>query len=145
MCPEPESRGWLEDTYSQTAQLTKINTSISPYKKGEALERQPARSPVVFQGAAQHEERQPDGSAEGQGHESCNGTRRALRGQGGRREPPHRSPLPAAPAPPLRRRPGSASPTRPLRRLQPEDRSPRAGALGTFDPRHVRGSRTTPS
>lgn len=66
------------------------------------------RSPVVLQGAAQHEERQPDGSAEGQGHESCNSTGRAVRGSR-RRRPGHRASLPGHRQPP---HPGPAIPQR---------------------------------
>lgn len=62
----------------------------SAWKRGRAFNRETpqlmnfkhnklcqGRSPVVLQGAAQHEERQPDGSAERQRHESC-------KAQGGR-------------------------------------------------------------
>lgn len=105
------------------------------------METKPARSPVVLQGAAQHQERQPDGSAEGQRHESCNGTRQAVR-----RKPPHRLPVtpPRDTRPPAEAMPGKRK-RNPVALLpQRGDPGPRAGsrpgALGTFDARHVRGS-----
>lgn len=108
MCQEPGSRRLSLDTQSQPAPLKEINTSIN-IREGKALETNPSRSPVVLQGASQHEERQPDGSAEGQRHESCNGTRQAVR-----RELPHRLPVTPSLQPPLlpsplRRCPGNGS------------------------------------
>lgn len=82
----------------------------------------PARSPVVLQGAAQHEERQPDGSAEGQGHESCNSTGRAVRR--GRRTG-HRASLPGHRGPGIPQRgpgtpsPGAGHPSPPLPAARP--------------------------
>lgn len=93
---KPESGRLLEDHQSLTARAKAFNTSINSAKEGEVGETKPARSPVVLQGAAQHEERQPDGSAEGQRYESCNGTRRAVRPELPYRLPGH----PATSAPP---------------------------------------------